>query len=157
MTARLIVRRVKRLNPKTVPQGQDELFAVYRYHAVFTDSTEPMLLAEEHHRDHAIVEQVIADLKNSALKHFPSGSFNAYAAWLTCAVIAYNLSRAAGVLAGGKRRKARTATIRTKLIDIPARLAFSAGSYTMHLPANSRREQRLITMFDAAQAPPRAA
>ena len=36
VTARLIVRRVKRLNPKTAPQGQDELFSVYRYHAVFT-------------------------------------------------------------------------------------------------------------------------
>src|SRR5664279_5733401 len=68
VTARLIVRRVKRLNPKTAPQGQDELFSVYRYHAVFTDSTEPMLIAEAHHRDHAIVEQVIADLKSSALK-----------------------------------------------------------------------------------------
>src|SRR5450755_4251061 len=45
VTARLIVRRVKRLNPKTAPQGQDELFSVYRYHAVFTDSTEPMLIA----------------------------------------------------------------------------------------------------------------
>jgi Transposase DDE domain group 1 len=157
VTARLIVRRVKRLNPKSAPQGQDELFAVYRYHAVFTDSTEPMLLAEAHHRDHAIVEQVIADLKNSALKHFPSGSFNANAAWLACAVIAYNLSRAAGVLAGGKLGKARTATIRAKLINIPARLAFSAGRYTMHLPANSRREQRFITMFDAVQAPPKAA
>ena len=30
VTARLIVRRVKRLNPKAAPQGQDELFAVYR-------------------------------------------------------------------------------------------------------------------------------
>lgn len=130
---------------------------MYRYHAVFTDSTEPMLLAEAHHRDHAIVEQVIADLKNSALKHFPSGSFNANAAWLACAVIAYNLSRAAGVLAGGKLGKARTATIRTKLINIPARLAFSAGTYTLHLPANSRREQRFLTMFDAVQAPPKAA
>ena len=68
VTARLIVRRVKRLNPKTAPQGQDELFSVYRYHAVFTDSTEPMLIAEAHHRDHAIIEQVIADLKSSALK-----------------------------------------------------------------------------------------
>jgi len=125
----LIVRRVKRLNPKTAPQGQGELFTVYRYHAVFTDSTEPMLIAEAHHRDHAIVEQVIADLKSSALKHFPSGSFNANGAWLACAVMAYNLSRAAGVLAGKKLGKARTATIRTTLINIPARLAFSAGSY----------------------------
>jgi len=76
VTARLIVRRVKRLNPKTAPQGQGELFTVYRYHAVFTDSTEPMLIAEAHHRDHAIVEQVIADLKSSALKHFPDVILN---------------------------------------------------------------------------------
>jgi len=157
VSARLIVRRVKRLNPKTAPQGQDELFSVYRYHAVFTDSTEPMLIAEAHHRDHAIVEQVIADLKGSALKHFPSGSFNANGAWLACAVMAYNLSRAAGVLAGGKLGKARTGTIRTKLINIPARVSFSAGTYTLHLPANSRRETPFMTMFDAVQAPPKAA
>ncbi len=106
VTARLIVRRVKRLNPKTAPPGQDELFSVHRHHAVFTNSTEPMLLAESHHRDHAIVEQVIADLKSSALGHFPSGQMNANAAWLTCAVIAHNLARAAGVLAGGKLAKA---------------------------------------------------
>jgi Transposase DDE domain group 1 len=157
VTARLIVRRVKRLNPKAVPQGQDELFSVYRYHAVFTDSTEPMLLAEAHHRDHAIVEQVIADLKSSALKHFPSGSFNANGAWLACAVIAHNLVRAAGVLAGGKLGKARTGTIRAKLINIPARVSYSARSFTLHLPANSRREDRFVTMFDAVQAPPKAA
>jgi hypothetical protein len=67
ITARLIVRRVRRLNPTTVPPGQTEAFAVYRYHAVFTDSGEPMLAAEATHRDHAIIEQVIADLKDSAL------------------------------------------------------------------------------------------
>jgi hypothetical protein len=148
---------VKRLNPKTAPQGQDELFSVYRYHAVFTDSTEPMLIAEAHHRDHAIIEQVIADLKSSALKHFPSGSFNANGAWLACAVMAYNLSRAAGVLAGRKLGKARTTTIRTTLINIPARLASSAGTFTLHLPANSRRERPFLTMFDNVQAPPQAA
>jgi hypothetical protein len=64
VTARLIVRRVRRLNPTTVPAGQSEMFAVYRYHAVFTDSGEPMLAAESTHRDHAIIEQVIADLKD---------------------------------------------------------------------------------------------
>ena len=37
ITARLIVRRVKDLNRKA-GQGQDELFPVWRYHAVFTDS-----------------------------------------------------------------------------------------------------------------------
>src|SRR5690349_7712534 len=51
--ARLIVRRVRRLNPATAPTGkisqagkQGELFAVYRYHAVFTNSPEPMLEAD---------------------------------------------------------------------------------------------------------------
>jgi hypothetical protein len=80
VTARLIVRRVRRLNPTTVPAGQTEAFAVYRYHAVFTDSTEPMLTAEATHRDHAIIEQVIAELKNGPLAHLPSGVFTANAA-----------------------------------------------------------------------------
>jgi hypothetical protein len=82
---------------------------------------------------------------------------DANAAWLTCAVIAYNLARAAGVLAGGKLRKARTTTIRSQLINIPARVAFSALTYTLHLPANSRRETPFMTMFDDALAPPKAA
>ncbi len=157
ITARLVVRRVKRLNPGTAPQGQGELFCVYRYHAVFTNSTEPMLTAEAHHRDHAIVEQVIADLKGSALKHFPSGSFSANGAWLACAVIAYNLTRAAAVLATGQLGKARTGTVRTNLINIPARISYSATVYTLHLPSSSRRELPFINMFTAVMAPPQAA
>jgi hypothetical protein len=72
VTARLIVRRVKRLNPPSQADGQGELFTTWRYHAVFTDTPLPMLQAEAAHRGHAIVEQVIADLKNSALAHLPS-------------------------------------------------------------------------------------
>jgi len=68
VTARLIVRRVKRLNPAATA-GQDELFDTFRYHAVFTDSAETTRDAEAHHRDHAIVEQVIVDLKNGPLAH----------------------------------------------------------------------------------------
>ena len=64
---------------------------------------------------------------------------------------------AAAVLADRKVGKARTATIRTKLINIPARLAFSAGTHTLHLPATSRRERAFLTMFDSVQAPPNAA
>jgi hypothetical protein len=134
VTARLIVRRVRRLNPKTVPAGQTEMFAVYRYHAVFTDSPEPMLAAEATHRDHAIIEQVIADLKDSALAHLPSGKFTANAAWLACAAIAHNLTRAAGALASTFHARARTATIRAQLINIPARLARSAHRLVLHLP-----------------------
>ena len=76
----MIVRRVRRLNPKSVPDGQGELFPGYRHHGVFTDSPLTMLQAEKSHRAHAIVEQVIADLKSGDLAHLPSGSFAANSA-----------------------------------------------------------------------------
>jgi len=130
VTARLIVRRVKDLNP----HHQSELFTAYRYHAVFTNSPLPMLAAERAHRKHAIVEQVIADLKNGPLAHLPSGNFWANSAWLVAATMAFNLTRAAGALASVIHAKATTATIRAQLINIPARLARSARRLTMHLP-----------------------
>jgi hypothetical protein len=57
----------------------------------------------------------------------------------------------------GKLTRARTATIRGQLINIPARVSYSAGTYTLHLPANSRRQARFLAMFDTVHAPPRAA
>jgi hypothetical protein len=144
------VRRVRRLNPKAVPAGQTEMFAVYRYHAIFTDSPEPMLLAEATHRDHAVIEQVIADLKDSALAHLPSGVFTANAAWLTCAAIAHNLTRAAGALAGTIHARARTGTIRAHLINTPARLARSAHRLTLHLPRDWPWEAALDELFHHA-------
>ena len=71
VTARLIVRRVRDLNKKAAP-GQGELFAAWRYHAVFTDSPFVMLQAEEHHRGHAQAGQVFADWTDGALAHLPS-------------------------------------------------------------------------------------
>lgn len=150
VTARLIVRRVRRLNPTTVPVGQSEMFAVYRYHAIFTDSPEPMLDAEATHRDHAIIEQVIADLKDSALAHLPSGNFTANAAWLVCAAISHNLTRAAGALASTFHARARTATIRAQLISVPARLARSAHRLTLHLPERWPWEAGLDELFRRA-------
>ena len=150
ITARLIVRRVRRLNPATVPAGQTEAFAVYRYHAVFTDSAEPMLAAEATHRDHAIVEQVIAELKNGPLAHLPSGVFTANAAWLSCAAIAHNLTRAAGTLAGGHHSRARASTLRAQLITTPARVAHSAHRQTLHLPRDWPWEAGLDELFRQA-------
>ncbi len=147
VTARLIVRRVRRLNPTTLAPGQTEAFAVYRYHAVFTDSGESMLAAEATHRDHAIIEQVIADLKDSALAHLPSGVFTANAAWLVCAAISHNLTRAAGALASSFHARARTATIRAQLINTPARIARSAHQLLLHLPQHWPWEDGLDELF----------
>ena len=150
VTARLIVRRVRRLTPATVPAGQSEMFTVYRYHAVFTDNPQPMLAAEATHRDHAIIEQVIADLKDSALAHLPSGVVTANAAWLACAAIAHNLTRAAGVLASTFHVRARTATLRAQLIHTPGRIARSAHQLVLHLPRDWPWEPGLDELFRRA-------
>jgi hypothetical protein len=149
VTARLIVRRVKDLNPA----NQSELFTAYRYHAVFTDSPLPTLQAEAAHRGHAIVEQVIADLKNGPLAHLPSGKFWANSAWLVCAAMAFNLTRAAGALASVFHAKATTATIRAQLINVPARLARSARRLSLHLPAGWPWEQAWQRMLTGAGPP----
>jgi hypothetical protein len=150
VTARLIVRRVRRLNPRAIGPGQSEMFAVYRYHAVFTDSPEPMLAAEATHRDHAVVEQVIAELKNGPLAHLPSGVFTANAAWLVCAAISHNLTRAAAALAGARHTRERVATLRRRLIDTPARVAHSAHQQIIHLPRDWPWEPGLDELFRRA-------
>ncbi len=132
MSGRLIVRRAKRPHPKNAA-GQQGLFDVWRHHAVFVTSPFEMLAAESQHRGHTIIEQVIADATGSALAHLPSGSFTANAAWAVLWAIAHNLTRAAGVLAGAFHARA-TATLRTHLINVPARLARSARRVTLHLP-----------------------
>ena len=116
------VRRVRDLNKKAAA-GQDELFPVWRYHAVFTDSPFGLVQAEGQHRDHAVVEQVFADVTNGPLAHLPSGKFAANAAWLAVAAMAHNLVRAAGALASLPFAKARAATIRRDLIAVAGRTA----------------------------------
>jgi hypothetical protein len=157
VTARLIVRRVKDLN-RSAAAGQGELFTLWRHHAVFTDSPFTTLQAEEHHRDHAQVEQVFADLADGPLAHLPSGSFPANAAWLACAAISHNLLRAAGSLASLTYAKASGATLRRDLISVAARAArHGRGHITVHLPEGWHRETGWMTLFDAACGPPAAA
>jgi DDE family transposase len=157
VTARLIVRRVRDLNKKAAA-GQDELFPVWRYHAVFTDSPFERVQAEGQHRDHAVVEQVFADVTSGPLAHMPSGVFAANAAWLSIAAMAHNLLRAAGALASLPFAKARAATIRRDLIAVAARTArHGRGHITLHLPEAWHREQEWLNLWDAACGPPAAA
>jgi hypothetical protein len=154
VTARLIVRRVKRLaDPGQVP-GQGELFDQYRYHAVFTDSPFVLEQAEAQHRGHAVIEQVNADLIDGPLAHLPSGRFAANNAWLACAAIAHNLTRAAGHLAGPRYATARAATIRTRIINIAARLAHRARGIHLHLPEHWPWQLAWNNLLAAAYAAP---
>jgi len=155
VTARLIVRRVRDANPAhKVENAQGELFPVWRHHAVFTDSPRPMLQAEADHRRHAIIEQVIADLKNGPLAHLPSGSFMANSAWFVLAAMAFNLTRAIGVLAGQFHAKAVTATVRAQLINVAARITHSARRATLRLPTRWPWATAWIELFSAAIGPP---
>ena len=127
VTGRMIVRRVRRLNPESAP-GQGVLPGMpdevtYRYHAVFTDNPHPMLEAEAEHRDHAVFEQIFADSIDGPLAHLPSGDFSANAAWVILAAITQNILRAAGALASMFHARARCATLRRDLINVPASTA----------------------------------
>ena len=157
VTARLIVRRVRDQNKKAA-EGMDELFPAWRYHAVFTDSPFGLVQAEGQHRDHAVVEQVFADVTSGPLAHMPSGVFAANAAWLSIAAMAHNLLRAAGALASLPFAKARGATIRRDLIAVAARTArHGRGHLTFHLPEGWHRDQEWLNLWDATCGPPAAA
>ncbi|MDN4465773.1 IS1380 family transposase [Microbacterium aurantiacum] len=160
VTGRLVVRRIPDLNPRQVEQPT--LFDTWRHHAFFTTTdseTMDTVAADKTHRGHAIIEQVHADLKHGPLAHLPSGIFAANSAWLVLAVIAFNLTRAAGLLAdhGGRLAKATAATIRRTLIHVPARLARSARRIHLHLPEDWPWESAFARLFTATHAPPEAA
>ena len=109
-----------------------------------------LVQAEGQHRDHAVVEQVFADITSGPLAHMPSGVFAANAVWLAVAAMAHNLVRAAGALASLPFAKARAATIRRDLIAVAARTA-------RHLPEGWHREHEWRSLLGAACGPPSAA
>jgi len=153
---RLVVRRIPDLAPKS-DKSQQTLFDVWRHHAFFTTTPHEVadtVAVDKTHRGHAIIEQVHADLKDSALAHLPSGKFNANAAWLVLAVMAFNLTRATGTLGGPELGRATTGTIRRKLINVPARVATSARRLTLHLPQTWPWEHAWSELFSAVSDPP---
>ena len=134
--------------------GQATLFDVWRFHAFFTTTDLDTVTADTTHRGHAIIEQVHADLKNSALAHLPSGKFTAN-------------SRLAGAGRDGvqphpRRGHPRPATgwpkpaprtIRRTLITVPARIASSARRLTLHLPTAWPWRAAWTTLFTRTLRP----
>src|SRR5215208_6111050 len=68
-TRRLIVRRVRTLD------RQGELLPSWEHFPFATNRTEPLAIVEAEHRQHAVVELVIRDLKDQALAHLPPVTF----------------------------------------------------------------------------------
>jgi hypothetical protein len=152
VTCRLVVRRIKRLQ-RLASDGteQGELFATYRHHAFITNSTLGLVEADQTHREHAIIEQVIAELKDGALAHLPSGKYTANAAWLSHAVIAFNIARAAAVATGAP--KIRWATLREQIIRTPARVASTSRRLILHLPRDWPWTSHWQSLWDTATQP----
>ena len=116
-TARLLVRRVKDA------RFRDALFPVWRYHPFFTNTDLPVAEADitpPPTRDHR--NRLRRPDRRTAGPH-ALRKVRANSAWVWCTAIAHNLLRAAGVLAGGAHAVARGATLRRKIVNIPARLA----------------------------------
>jgi hypothetical protein len=126
---RLVVRRVRTLD------RQGQLLPSWEHYAFATNRTDALSLVEAEHRQHAVVELAIRDLKDQALAHFPSGKFTANAAWTVIACLAHNLLRQTSVLGlpGHTIRAART--LRRRLLALPGRLTRTARRWTLHLPA----------------------
>ena len=68
--------------------------------------------------------------------------------------MAFNLTRAAATLAGPTLAKATTATIRRKLIAVPARIASSARRVTLHLPTAWPWQDAWLQLFAHSHGPP---
>ena len=126
---RMVVRRTRLIG------AQAELWPDWRHFPFLTNRTDDLALVEAEHRQHAVVELTIRDLKDQALAHFPSGQFAANSAWTVIAAIAHNLTRWTTVigLPGHTIRAART--LRRRLLQIPGRLTRTARQWTLHLPA----------------------
>lgn len=145
-TYRMIVRRVE-----MIAGGQMILPGTYLHLAFLTDREGDMLALEGDHRQHAVVEDAIKELKYGVgLNHLPSGKFGANAAWLALNVIAYNLARWLPRLAGWVALCVKT--LRHRFLAMPGRLARSGRRLRLHLPVNWPWEQE----FNAALAKLRA-
>jgi hypothetical protein len=104
-----------------------------------------------------VVEQTIAELKSAGLAHLPSGRFMANAAWLALTVVADNLGRAIGILAGGRLARATAATLRRALFTMPARLVHTARRRHLRAPQRWPWSREFDAAMRAIAALPRPA
>ncbi len=129
---RLVARRSRLTGP------QRELWPNWRHHAFVTDRDDlDACAADAYHRAHARVELAIRDLKDTGLRHCPSGRFFANGAWLACAALAHNLARWTARLGRihPSAQLTAAATIRNRLLTIPGRLLNHSRRHKLRLPA----------------------
>ena len=147
---RLVVRRTR-----LTDTHQAKLWPDWRHFAFLTDLDDDATIVDAFHRQHAVVELAIRDLKEGAgMEHVPSGNFDANSAWLQCAVLAHNLIRWTATIGGPSPVEELTVarTVRTRLIAIPGRLVNLAGTMTLRGPLGWPWEQWFHRRLDRLRA-----
>jgi len=148
---RLIVRRTRLVG------AQAELFPDWRHFPFLTNRSELIAVVEAEHRQHAVVELVIRDLKDQALAHFPSGHFHANGAWTVIAALAHNLLRWTELLGAPGQIIRAARTVRRRWLAMPGRLTTHAARWTLHLPARWPWQQDFNEALTRLRALPAAA
>jgi hypothetical protein len=145
---RLIVRRTRLVG------AQAELWPDWRNHAFLTNRTDPLEQVEAEHRQHAVVELAIRDLKDQALAHFPSGRFLANAAWTVIAALAHNLIRWTTLIGLPDTVIPTARTLRRRLLTVPGRVTRTARTVTLRMPARWPWETDFLTALERLRAVP---
>ena len=115
-----------------------------------TDLDGDFIDIDRFHREHAVVELAIKDLKaRDGLENLPSGVFSANSAWFQIAILAHNMVRWTAHLSGHHTDRLIVArTIRTRLLALPARLVNHAGQLTLRLPTRWPWATTFTTILD---------
>uniref|UniRef100_UPI00375255AD transposase n=2 Tax=Ilumatobacter sp. TaxID=1967498 RepID=UPI00375255AD len=147
-TVRLVVRRTR-----LADTAQARLFPEWRHHSFITNYPDLTAIeADRFHRNHAIVELVIRELKNGGATHIPSGHYAANAAWFACAVIAHNLAR--WTVTVGAHEPVNTRTLRVRIIAVPAVAVNRSGRRTLRFPSRWPWRDDFTTMLTNLRALP---
>ncbi|UTI66221.1 IS1380 family transposase [Paraconexibacter antarcticus] len=145
---RMIIRRVRTLSQ------QGELLPSWEHYPFATNRTDDLQIVEAEHRQHAVVELAIRDLKDQALAHFPSGKYHANAAWTVIAALAHNLLRWTQKIALPDATTRTARTLRRRLLQVPGRLARSGRRTLLRMPARWPWRQDFLTALDLIRALP---
>ncbi|MGH3830752.1 MAG: transposase [Pseudonocardiaceae bacterium] len=162
-------RRTLRPNQRALPRV--ELDAVYGYSFIVTNldvSTPDKAAAVEHwHRHRTQIENIFRDAKiGAALRHLPAGYPQVNTAWMWAALLAVNIADwprhltatpgPDGQLTGHGVREgqAMIATLRHKLIRVPARLVRHAGAFDLRLLPGYHLLEKILARLRALPATP---
>jgi hypothetical protein len=147
-TVRLVVRRTRLTDP-----AQLRLWPDWRHHAFITNRDDLTgVEADQFHREHAVVELAIRDLKAGGAEHIPSGRYPANAAWLGCAVIAHNVARWSCLLSD--QPTITNTTFRTRITAVPAVAVNRSGQPTLRLPTRWPWATNFTSVLTALRALP---